>query len=95
MVLTEKEKEVLMYLINPFPSMGVGASQGGRSPVYDLSNEEIVSLYKKMDTIMEYEGDVRRSFGIYDEMYVLLFSGVKDTLLREIEDRGLNISNSL
>ena len=95
MVLTEKEREVLMYLKNPFPSMGMGASQGGYSPVYDLSNEEIVSLYKKMDAIMEYEGNVRRSLGNFDEMYVLQFSGLKGTLLREIEGRGLNISNRL
>ena len=45
MVLTEKERKVLRYLRCPlFEGM-----EGKGSPLNDLSNKEILSLYNKMD----------------------------------------------
>ena len=66
--------------------------QGKHSPVDDLSDKEIVSLYNKMDSIIESEGELRRGVDSLDEIYVLELSCVKDTLLKECNNRGLNIS---
>ena len=63
MLLTETESKVLRYLRNPFEMF-----QEKHSPINDLSNEDIVSLYNKMDAVIEDEGNMRRSLGNYDEI---------------------------
>ena len=85
MVLTETEIKVLRYLRNPFEMF-----REKQSLVKNLSDEEIVSLYNKMDAIIEDEGNTRRSLGNFDEMYVLELSCAKDVLLNDIKKRGLN-----
>ena len=90
MLLTETESKVLRYLRNPFEMF----REKQHSPINDLSNENIVSLYNKMDAVIEDEGKTRRSLGNYDEMYVLELSGVKNFLLQEINKRGLNTMKS-
>ena len=83
MVLTEKERKVLRYLRCPlFEGM-----EGKGSPLNDLSNKEILSLYNKMDEIIEDERKVRYSLGNYDELFVLELSCVKDSLSRELFGR--------
>ena len=91
MFLNEKESKVLSYLRNPSAIM-----RENHSPVTvnDLSNEEIVSLYNKMDAIIENEGNIKRSLGNFDEMYVLELSGIKNFLLKEIHSRGLGTSTN-
>ena len=88
MILTEKEKEVLVYLRNPL-YRAFKIMQGGNSPVADLTNEELCSLYNKMDAVIEDEGNTRRSLGDFDEMYVLELSGAKDNLAKAIKRRGI------
>ena len=51
-MLTENENKVLMYLRNPSAMF-----REKHSPVKDLSDEEIISLYNKMDAIAEEEGE--------------------------------------
>lgn len=89
MAVNEKEKEVLWYLRNPLYS-SYKIIQGDNSPVADLSNEELLSLYNKMDEIIEEEGNTRRGLGCFDEMYILELSGAKESLLKEISDRGIS-----
>lgn len=88
MALNEKEKEVIWCLRNPL-YRAHQIMQGVHSPVADLSNEELLSLYNKMDVVIEEEGDTRRSLGEFDEMYILDLAGVKNSLLKEIKKRGL------
>lgn len=87
MILTEKENEVLMYLRNPLYRDNK-IMQCNNSPVDELSDEEIIALYNKMDTIIEDDGNTRRSLGNFDEMYVLELLGVKDALLKKCKHRG-------
>ena len=84
MVLTEKENKVLKHLRNLSERIQVNYS-----PTADLSDEEIVSLYNKMDAIIEEEGKLRRGLGSFDEMYILELSAVKNILLEELDKRGL------
>lgn len=91
MLLTEKESKVLNYLRNPALRLNE-IMRKNRSPVDDLTNVEIVTLYNKMDAVITDEGNTRRGLGCFDEMYVLELSGVKDTLLKECNNRGLIIS---
>lgn len=90
-MLNETEKEVLSYLRNPL-YRNIRIMQGKQSPVDDLSDEEIVSLYGKMDSIIESEGELRRGVGSLDELYMVSLLCAKDTLLKECNHRGLNIS---
>ena len=83
MVLTEKEKEVLNCLRNPI------ITQRDTSLVDNLSDKEIISLYNKMDAIMEEEGNFRRSIGSFDEMYLIELCNVKEILFEECTNRGL------
>lgn len=85
MLLTETESKVLRYLRNPFEMF-----RAKYFPINDLSNEDIVSLYNKIDAVIEDEGKTRRSLGNFDEMYVLELLSVKNFLLKEINKRGLN-----
>ena len=91
MLLNEKESKVLNYLRYPAIRLNEILREK-HSPVDDLSNVEIVTLYNKMDAVIEDEGNTRRGLGCFDEMYVLELSGVKDTLLKECNNRGLIIS---
>ncbi len=82
MILTETESKVLRYLRCPSERI-----QEKRSLLDDVSDEELVSLYNKMDAIIEEEGYTRRSLGSFDEMYVLELSHVKTSLLKEVNNR--------
>ena len=87
MKLNEKEAKVLVYLRNPSNKR----MKRNPSPVNDLSNEEILSLYEKMDSIIECEGELRRSLGSFDEVYRIELLGVKDFLLKECKNRGVSV----
>lgn len=90
MALNEKEKEVIWCLRNPL-YRAHQIMKDVHSPVADLSNEELLSLYNKMDVVIEAEGDTRRALGNFDEMYILELAGVKDSLLKEIKKRGMAV----
>ena len=90
MILTEKESSTLNYLRNPLYAIHK-IKQGNGSSIDDLTNEEVISLYSKMDEIIEDEGNFRRSLGNFDEMYVIELCGVKETLLKECNKRNLDI----
>ena len=90
MVLTKNESEALRYLRNPAYS-STGIMRTVHSPVEELTDEELVSLYNKMDDVIKDEGNTRRKLGCFDEMYVLELSGVKDILLKECSNRDLNM----
>lgn len=92
MILTEKETEVLVYLRN-FSYRVHQIMQGANSPVADLSNEELLSLYNKMDDVIKEEGETRRGLGCFDEMYIVELAGVKEALLKEIKKRRINLMN--
>lgn len=87
MILTEKEKKVLNWLSNPLYRM-----QCDDVSIDDLSDEEIISLYNKVDAVIEYEGNIRRSLGNYDEMYVVILLGVKESLQKECNKRHIEVS---
>ena len=91
MVLTETERKVIGYLRNPLFRTVIMAREK-YSPVDDLSNEELVSLYNKMDAVIEDEGNNRRGIGCLDEMYIVELSSVKSFLHKECIKRGLNHS---
>ena len=91
MKLNEKESKVLVYLRNPSYRLNERMKRKP-SPVNDLSNEEVLSLYEKMDSVIEYEGELRRSLGSFDEMYRVELAGVKEALLKECKDRGVSLS---
>jgi len=84
--LSDNEKDVINYLRNPVYACN-RAKQGCGNPLENMSNEELLSLYIKMDTVIENEGNIRRALGCYDEIYVLELTGVKDILLKEYNSR--------
>lgn len=86
MVLTEKENKILGHLRSLSER-----SQVNYSSTDDLSDEEIVSIYEKMDAVIEEERTVRRSLGFFDEVYVSELAHVKRVLSEEIIKRGLNM----
>lgn len=94
MPLTEIENKVLNYLRNPTFSINEIMRGENRSPIDDLSNVEIVTLYNKMNSVIAEEGNTRRALGDFDEMYVLELLCVKEKLLKECNDRGLSISTN-
>ncbi len=56
-----------------------------------LSDEEIETLYNKMDSIIKNEGINRRALGEYDEMYVVELLRVKEILHKECINRQLDV----
>lgn len=95
MVLTEKEKNIVEYLRNPILSIMRKDIQMSSEPLSTLSNNGVLELYNKMDSYIDEEGKFRASLGLYDEMYVLELSSVKDKLKTEYEKRmnGGNMMN--
>ena len=85
MKLTETELEVINYL--RYLHVRMNKKYHNYSPVQNLSDKEVVSLYNKMDLIIEDEGSIKRSFGTYDEVYIIELNGVKSSLLHEIYQR--------
>ena len=90
MKLTETELEVINYL--RYLHVRMNKKYHNYSPVQNLSDKEVVSLYNKIDLIIVDEGSIKRSFGIYDEVYMIELNGVKSSLLHEIENRGIIMS---
>lgn len=85
MILTKKEKNIIKNLRHPI----VGTEIKTRSEtISELENEELLSLFNKMDSYIEEEGEVRRSLGLYDEMYIIELLAIKDTLNSEYEKRN-------
>lgn len=52
-----------------------------------LTDKELLELYEKMDSYISEEGRIRTSLGLYDEMYFLELSFVKEKLKSEYEKR--------
>lgn len=92
MKLTETELEVLNYL--RYLHVRMNKKYHNYSPVQNLSDKEVVSLYNKIDSIIEDEGSIKRSFCTYDEVYMIELNGVKSSLLHEIENRGIIMSET-
>lgn len=73
-----------------YPLNYISKSNIKRMEIEDLSNDEILTMYGKIDDYIEHEGKERRAFGSYDEMYVLELLNVKDRLKKEIDKRHEN-----
>ena len=88
-MLNEKEKFIVSYLRNPLIYVNRKDIEMVVHLIDELSNDEIIALYEKMDKYIEEEGHQRKELGSYDEMYVLELLTVKDRLQKEIEKRNI------
>ena len=86
MIINEKESKTISCLRNPLCMMNE-LKKGNCSPIENMTTDEIIALYHKMDAVIEEEGSTKRFLGNYDEMYVIELNGVKDTLLKEYNKR--------
>lgn len=91
MNLTERELEALCYLRSFHTRLDKQYSN--YSPIDNLSNDELLSLYNKMDAIRKYEGDMKRSYGCYDEFYIFEFERIKASLSKIIKNRQISIND--
>lgn len=55
----------------------------------DLSDEELTSLIGKIDDYMNEIGEIQRTFGNYDEFYILEFNSIKARLVDEYQRRKI------
>lgn len=76
-ILSDKEAEIVNGLRCPIYRNGTRTSA---EYLKMLSDAELLALYEKMDIVIAEEGEVRRSLGSYDEMYVIELSSVKDKI---------------
>lgn len=86
-VLTEKEENVVKCLRSPIVRLDKSIKTRSEQ-LAELSNEELLSLYNKMDSYIVEEGEFRTSLGSYDEFYVLELSSVKEQLNKEYTKRN-------
>lgn len=82
MVLTKKEEEIVIKMINPC----CWAGKEGES-YESLSDDELDSLIERLDDYVKEIGEERRAFGIYDEFYIVQFLSVRSMLENEREKR--------
>lgn len=84
MILTEHEQAIINNMRHPTIRMATA----GKS-YKDLSDEELTSLIGKMDDYMNEIGEIQRTFGNYDEFYILEFNSIKDLLVDECQRRKI------
>lgn len=82
MILTEHEQEIINNM--RYPSICMATA--GKS-YKDLSDEELTSLIEKMDDYINEIGEIQRTFGNYDEFYILEFNSIKARLVDECQRR--------
>lgn len=84
MVLTEREELIISYMIVPSNRI-----KDVFTTYKSLSNEELKNIIDKMNDYMNEVGETYRSFGIYDEVYRLELTHVKELLLEEYQSRKI------
>lgn len=84
MILTEHEQAIINNMRHPTIRMATA----GKS-YKDLSDEELTSLIDKMDAYMNEIGKIQRTFGNYDEFYILEFNSIKALLVDECQRRKI------
>lgn len=84
MILTEHEQEIINNMRHP----SIRMATAGKS-YKDLSDEELTSLIGKMDDYMNEIGEIQRTFGNYDEFYILEFNSIKARLVDECQYRKI------
>lgn len=84
MILTEHEQAIINNMRYPTIRMAMA----GKS-YKDLSDEELTSLIGKMDDYMNEIGEIQRTFGNYDEFYILEFNSIKARLVDECQRRKI------
>ena len=84
MILTEHEQEIINNMRHP----SIRMATAGKS-YKDLSDEELTSLIGKMDDYMNEIGEIQRTFGNYDEFYILEFNSIKAHLVDECQRRKI------
>lgn len=84
MILTEHEQEIINNMRHP----SIRMATAGKS-YKDLSDEELTSLIGKMDDYMNEIGEIQRTFGNYDEFYILEFNSIKARLVDECQRRKM------
>ena len=82
MILTEHEQAIINNMRHP----SIRMATAGKS-YKDLSDEELTSLIGKMDDYMNEIGEIQRTFGNYDEFYILEFNSIKACLVDECQRR--------
>lgn len=83
-ILSDKETAIVSGLRCPIFRVG---TQSSAEYLKMLSDSELLTLYGKMDSFIDEEGEFRRSLGSLDEMYVIELSSVKDKIKSEYEKR--------
>lgn len=89
-ILNEKEEALVNYLRNPLMYVA-RKSNMKKIEMQDFSTDEIIALNEKMDNYTNEVGEMYRSIGLYDEMYVVELLHVKDKLKVEVERRKMSI----
>lgn len=84
MILTEHEQAIINNMRYPTIRMATA----GKS-YKDLSDEELTSLIGKMDDYINEIGEIQRTFGNYDEFYILEFNSIKALLVDECQRRKI------
>lgn len=88
-MLNEKEQNIVNYL--RFPMAYVSRKEVVSTvKLSEITLDELNSLYEKMDDYITYEGQQRRSLGLYDEIYIIELLNVKDRLKKEIDERTIS-----
>lgn len=85
-ILNEKEETFVNYLRNPMYYVA-RKSNPKMLEMKDFTTDEIITLNEKMDNYTIEVGEIYRSLGIYDEMYILEISHIKDILKEELNRR--------
>lgn len=84
MILTEHEQIIINNMMYP----SIRTVTAGKS-YKDLSDEELSSLIDKIDDYMNEIGKIQRTFGNYDEFYILEFNSIKARLVDECQRRKI------
>lgn len=92
MLLNEKEEDVISCLRNLVVRFN-SSTKTVTELLSELTNEELLSLYNKMDNYIIEEGEFRTSLGSYDEFYVLELTSVKERLNKEYIKRMVHQIN--
>lgn len=92
MLLNEKEEDVISCLRNLVVRFN-SSTKTVTELLSELTNEELLSLYNKMDNYIIEEGEFRTSIGSYDEFYVLELTSVKERLNKEYIKRMVHQIN--
>lgn len=87
MILSEKENNLLLCLSNKKHLLDY-TKKNKQHPIVNMSIEEILNLYYKMDDIIKQEHEMRMELNDYDETYTLKLSTIKNQLWTEYKKRN-------